>query len=121
MGRRLVTVIVLGLLATGCAKASSNDAGSHDGDNGKADGPGDVPIDETGLPHIHNMSGASNQRIVTLVRAAIDGLGFDPATGEGPNEHDRFFAGRRYLAWIDQTGFYGKMNGLWALDGAVGD
>jgi hypothetical protein len=125
MEGRLVTVVVIGLLATGCGIATRNDDDGDDDDHATdADAPGelvDVPIDEPGLPHIHNMSGAPSERIVTLVRAAINGLGFDPATGEGPNERDRFFAGRHYLAWIDQTGFYGKMNGLWALDGAVGD
>ena len=23
------------------------------------------------------------------------------------------------MAWLDETGFYGKMNGLWALNGNV--
>lgn len=23
----------------------------------------------------------------------------------------------RYIAWVDETGFYGKMNGLWGLNG----
>jgi hypothetical protein len=31
------------------------------------------------------------------------------------------FVGRHYLAWIDQTGFYGKMNGLWQLNGVAGE
>lgn len=73
------------------------------------------------LPQIHDASGASRARVEALVRAAVDGLGFDRDSPEGPNEDDRVFVGRRYLAWIDQTGFYGKMNGLWLLDGAAGD
>src|SRR5262249_38824958 len=68
-----------------------------------------------------NYSCASSARVIALVTSAIDGLGFDPAGGEGPNPGDRVFVGRRYMAWIDQTGFYGKMNALWILDGADGD
>ena len=33
------------------------------------------------------------------------------------NENDRVFVGQWYIAWIDETGFYGKVNGLWALNG----
>jgi len=29
--------------------------------------------------------------------------------------------GRYYIAWIDETGFYGKMNGLWRLNGSEGN
>jgi hypothetical protein len=71
------------------------------------------------LPYIHDRSGASEARVKELVRAALDGLGF--AGPEAPNPNDRVFIGKHYLAWIDQTGFYGKMNGLWVLDGASGD
>jgi hypothetical protein len=108
---------------------------------GIADGPGavgepdapaapagaPVPADagptifDPALPRIHDHSGASADRVLALVRAALAGLGFDPARGEGPDPADRVFVGRHYLAWIDQTGFFGKMNGLWTLDGAEGD
>lgn len=73
------------------------------------------------LPRIHDASGASSAHVESLVRRALDGLGFDPNAPEGPNAGDRVFVGRRYLAWIDETGFYGKLNGLWVLDGAEGD
>ncbi len=55
------------------------------------------------------------------MRAALEGLGFDPAGPDGPNPDDRAFVGRFYIAWIDQTGFYGKMNGLFPLNGAALD
>ena len=32
-----------------------------------------------------------------------------------------WFVGAYYVAWIDRTGFVGKMNGLWRLNGASGD
>ena len=83
--------------------------------------PAEPIIEEPGFPLIHNHSLASRPRVLALVRAALDGLGFDPASGEGPNHRDRVFVGQHYLAWIDQTGFHGKMNGLWALDGGAGD
>jgi hypothetical protein len=53
------------------------------------------------------------------VRRALAGLGFSGP--EGPNADDRVFVSDHFLAWIDQTGFYGKMNGLWLLNGAAGD
>ena len=71
------------------------------------------------MPLIHDASGASPAHVGALVHAALDGLGF--VGPEGPNPDDRVFIGKRYLAWIDQTGFYGKMNGLWVLNGAAGD
>jgi hypothetical protein len=80
-----------------------------------------LPIDSPGLPHIDNSSGASTARVLSLVHAAIDGLGFDPTKGQGPNSDDRMFIGRHYLVWVDQTGFYGKMNGAWSLNAAPGD
>lgn len=97
-------------------------AGGDDAGGGGASGDGAAPGDDgAGLPAIVDASGASASHVHALVRAALDGLGFDPGGGEGPSVDDRVFVGRRYLAWIDQTGFYGKMNGLWMLDGAAGD
>jgi hypothetical protein len=81
----------------------------------------DHAIDVVGLPHIDDFSGASQDHVLALVRAAIDGLGFDPTTAQGPNSDDRMFVGQHYLAWIDQTGFYGKLNGIWSLNGVAGD
>jgi len=97
------------------------DAAVSDGAGVDAGGPSYLPIDEPGLPHIDNASGASTPRVLSLVHAAIDGLGFDPSKTQGPNANDRMFIGRHYLVWIDQTGFYGKMNGAWSLNAAVGD
>ncbi len=75
------------------------------------------PLD---LPLILNHSGASTARVQQLAREAIAGLGFG-TSAQGPNPDDRLFVGRHYMAWIDETGFYGKMNGLWRLDGAAAD
>jgi hypothetical protein len=117
------------LLACSGASATSPDATLPTVD---AASPADATVDaasgsdaapetivEAGLPLIHDFSGASRGHVLALVRAALDGLGFDPA--QGPSPDDRVFVGRHYLAWIDQTGFYGKMNGLWTLNGAGGD
>ena len=73
----------------------------------------------SGLPRIHDFSGAPPERVEQLVRSALSGLGLGEE--DGPNERDRVFVGRRYLAWIDETGFYGKMNGLWLLRGDAQD
>ncbi len=82
---------------------------------------GDASADDPTLPHIDNFSASSTKRVRDLVRAALDGMGFDPARGDGPNPNDRVFVGKFYVAWIDQTGFYGKMNGLFPLNGQDGD
>lgn len=81
-----------------------------------------------GEPVIKNFSLSSTAHVNTLVRRAIEGLGFgtyDPVASQvrrdGPNAGDVIFVGRYYIAWIDQTGFYGKMNALWLLNGASGD
>ena len=68
-----------------------------------------------GLPRIHDYSGADEARVNLLVRRAVEGLGLDVRSG--PNERDRIFVGRTYMVWLDETGFYGKMNGLWPLNG----
>ncbi len=70
-----------------------------------------------GLPRIHDFSGAPAAHVDGLIRRALDGLGLDAQTG--PSEADRVFVGRWYVAWIDETGFYGKINGMWALNGNV--
>lgn len=71
----------------------------------------------TRLPSIHDVSGASPEHVEKLVRRALEGMGFDGSDPRGPNPGDRVFIGRRYIAWIDETGFYGKLNGLWLLHG----
>ena len=103
--------------------ASDADAGPAlpDGAGGGVGEPDAAAPFDPALPRIHDHSGAPAGRVLALVRAALAGLGFDPARGEGPNPDDRVFVGRHYLAWIDQTGFYGKMNGLWTLNGAEGE
>jgi hypothetical protein len=86
----------------------------------EADAAVDVPVDPS-LPVFHDHTASSPAHVLSLVRRALSGLGFDPAGKEGPGPHDRVFIGRRYLAWIDQTGFYGKINALFTLNGAEGD
>ncbi len=95
------------------------DASLPDAEPGAPDAS--MTIVEPGLPLIHDYSGASHDRVIALVRAAVNGLGFLPSSNQGPGPNDRVFVGRHYLAWIDQTGFYGKMNGLWTLNAAAGD
>jgi hypothetical protein len=101
------------------------DSGPRDADSGT--GASDSVVSPEGppvapaLPEIQNFSGATAARAEALVKAAIDGLGFPTGSDQGPNKDDLFFVGRYYIVWIDQTGFYGKMNGLWRLDGAAGD
>lgn len=104
------------------AAADASDAGTGASDASSPDaGGGGVIIDDPALPLIHDFTGASSARVLALVRAALNGLGFDASSNEGPNHDDRVFVGRHYLAWIDQTGFYGKINGLWTLNAAAGD
>ena len=85
------------------------------------DAGGILETNDPSLPIVHDYSGAPPDRVIALVHAALDGLGFDPAVGDGPNANDRVFVGKHYLAWIDQTGFYGKMNGLWTLNALPGN
>jgi hypothetical protein len=72
-----------------------------------------------GLPFVHNLSGMSTERVRALVTEALAGMGLDATTG--PVTDDRVVVTRHYVAWLDQTGFYGKMNGLWWLDGTGDD
>lgn len=67
------------------------------------------------LPVVHDLSGAPDERVEALIVEALDGLGLNAATG--PSPLDRVIVGRQYMAWIDETGFVGKLNGLWALTG----
>ena len=74
---------------------------------------------QEGLPEIVNQSQTDDAEVELLVRKAIDGLGFDSDKYDAPNQRDLIFVGQYYMAWIDQTGFFGKMNGLWILNGAT--
>ncbi|MCA9539154.1 MAG: hypothetical protein KC620_09735 [Myxococcales bacterium] len=76
--------------------------------DGGVEGPGDLPL-------LHDLSGAPPDRVEALVRRALDGLGMHAATG--PSPADRVVITPYLLAWIDQTGFPGKLNGLWTLNG----
>jgi len=74
-----------------------------------------------GLPLLYHYAASSDARVETLAREALEGLGFNAGDPAGPRVEDRLFISRHLLAWIDETGFYGKMNGLWRLNGAEGD
>jgi hypothetical protein len=68
------------------------------------------------LPAVLDCTGQRpNARVPDLVRRAIDGLGFPPR--EGPRAGDLVFVGDQYMAWIDRTGYFGKLNALWVLRG----
>ena len=69
-------------------------------------------------PTLYDCTGVADPaRVNELAERAIKGLGF-PAR-EGPRGGDYIFVGRYYLAWIDNTGFSGKLNGLWSLNGQI--
>jgi hypothetical protein len=84
-------------------------------------GTWDSRIQEEDGPVIHNHSGATEEHALGLVQEAIEGMGFPVYSEKAPNADDRWFMGKHYLVWLDQTGFYGKMNGLWRLDAASGN
>ena len=72
-------------------------------------------------PPFWNHTASSKEHVAELVKEALEGLGFAKDSQEGPGPSDRIFVGRYYMAWIDQTGFVGKINGLWRLNGAEND
>lgn len=77
-----------------------------------------VDVPELGMPKVINKSSADDKHIKKLINQAILGLGFTGA--EGPNASDLIFINNYYMVWIDQTGYYGKMNGLWLLNNEKG-
>lgn len=76
---------------------------------------------------INNHSGSSDAHVLQLLASADAALGVREV-GEGRTSKsigltdslDRFYVGRYYAGWIDQTGFQGELNGLWALNGRKG-
>jgi hypothetical protein len=76
---------------------------------------------QPGMPELVNQAGVSNDIAQNLANRALVGLGFNPSDPDGPVKNDLVFVGQYYIAWIDQTGFYGKMNGLWLLNGLAGE
>lgn len=69
-----------------------------------------------GLPGVINHSSSDDSHVKKLISQAIMGLGFNKSNYDGPNANDLFYVNDYYMAWIDQTGYYGKMNGLWQLN-----
>lgn len=74
-----------------------------------------------GTPFIVNQSGGSEGHIRKLIGEAVSGLGFHRANYDGPNANDLIYVNNYYMAWVDQTGYYGKVNGIWLLNGKGGD
>lgn len=66
-----------------------------------------------------NKSASSDARCRTLFDIAGNSLNMPHP--EGPISGDSVFCGKYYLVWIDRTGFYGEMNGLWQLNAQTGD
>lgn len=58
---------------------------------------------------IYNYSDCSDSNVDSLATAADNGAGNIIDAG------DRLFARSDYLVWIDNTGFFGKLNGIWRL------
>lgn len=75
-----------------------------------------VPSD---LPQVRNRSSLTDARATELAAAALAGLGFAPGDATGPQAGDRVVVTDDFVAWIDETGFYGKLNGLWWLSPTV--
>lgn len=75
---------------------------------------------KTGIPKIMNQSSSSDNHVKELINMAINGLGFNELNHDGPNANDIFYVNDYYMAWVDQTGYYGKMNGLWQLNNEKG-
>ena len=71
------------------------------------------------LPQLHNISALTDSRASELAGEALSGLGFAPGAPDGPQPADRVVVSNTYVAWIDETGFYGKLNGLWWLSPTV--
>ncbi len=67
------------------------------------------------LPALTNLSGLTDLRAAELGAEALLGLGFAPGAPDGPRADDRLIVTDAAVAWIDETGFYGKLNGLWWL------
>jgi hypothetical protein len=67
------------------------------------------------LPQVRNRSSLCDLRAGALAAAALAGLGFAAGDVTGPQAGDRVIVTDDFVAWIDETGFYGKLNGLWWL------
>lgn len=76
---------------------------------------------QAGTPFIVNQSSGSDEHVKKLIDEAVSGLGFNSANHDGPNANDLIYVNNYYMAWVDQTGYYGKMNGLWLLDNKQGN
>ena len=76
---------------------------------------------DAGMPVIINQSSSSNDHIKKLINETISGLGFNSDNYDGPNANDLIFVNNYYMAWVDQTGYFGIMNGLWQLNNERGN
>ena len=65
---------------------------------------------------------ASNLDLATataLAERAVASLGFASGDPAAPAASDHLVVTRHLVAWLDATGFYGKLQGLWTLDGTA--
>jgi hypothetical protein len=100
--------------AGGDGPAGATDAAGVD--QAGAPGPCAMLLVEPELPTILDCTRwQPNAQVPALVRRAIAGLGFPP--NEGPRSGDLVFVGDQYMAWVDRTGYHGKLNALWPLNG----
>jgi hypothetical protein len=102
-------------------ESKPNNSADHQSENTQVNEPCLV-YEPSDLPKIYDCTAQSEaslqkrEAIIALVTRARDGLGFP--SREGPRFGDYVFINKYYLAWIDNTGYYGKLNGLWTLNGA---
>lgn len=125
MNRNYLPILLVTFLVNACAEEDSGDMRldetqleqvNTEVDNGQL---GLVPKQVADdVPRVFMGVSASSSHVAGLMRRAISGLGMNDAWK--PNKNDLFFIGKHYLVWIDQTGFVGKMNGLWQLNGLSG-
>lgn len=107
---------------------SSNEPSTYEDTNEPDEGETveDTATDDSRTPtpsqwSLYNFSESTDSHVESLLLRAIEGMGFPEDSQKGPSLSDQYFIGNYYLAWIDQTGFHGKINGIWQLNGAVGE
>lgn len=72
------------------------------------------PRAKSEMPQIIDLTNYGSGMVANLVAKALNGLGFSADQG-APSANDLVVVSDEKVVWIDQTGFVGKMNGLWKL------
>lgn len=104
-----VVVVLLGLVGACSSGGGAGDAAP----DSEALPPSTLPAWPSDRPELVEITDADLAARRLLAAEALDGLGFTPDAPDGPRREDLLVVADHYLAWIDQTGFVGKMNGLW--------